>query len=395
MNANVTLGLEKKGEVDPDIPLGIYNGKSFSFRTGASKIISVLKTLWHYGFSVIRMSLSVRSELNKFKTIYTMQESGKSFATVPDMLKAMGKDGMYPLTQVTGRQHFVNNLGWSERLFGEFVMGAMTVNYGQSANTIDAFTAFVSLAGVDDGSLWSVVGGNWKIPTKVVEASGATLYEDEVTTVTRIDGDEKVQYKITTDSGGDVPGTFDVVIVANPLNISKTKFENFATSPYTAAAETPFHRTVAEFIQGRINTKFFGVPENDKNFPLIILTTEMEGAPFKFCCVAIQIPSDIPQKKVKDFVKPITDDPIRVWKVFSPEPLTEEQKQAMFSEIQDEATFDWLAYPEYNPPEQFPPFILDDGVFYINTIEKAASAMEMSAIGAKNVALLAKEYLLK
>ena len=392
----LTSGLEKKGEVDPDTPLGIFNGKSFSFRTGASKIMSVLKTLWHYGLSVIRMSLSVRSELNKFKMIYALQENGKSFATVPDMLKAMGKDGMYPLTQVTGREHFVNNLGWSERLFGEFVMGAMNCNYGQSANTIDAFTAYVSLAGVDDGSLWSVVGGNWKIPTKVVEASGATLYEDEVTAVTRIDdGGGKVQYKISTDSSGDVPGTFDVVIVANPLNISKTKFENFPTSPYTAAATTPYHRTVAEFVQGRINTEFFGVPGNDRKFPLIILTTEMEGAPFKFGSVAIQIPSEIPQEKVKDYVKPTTDDPIRVWKVFAPEPLTEEQKKNMFSEIQGEATFDWLAYPEYNPPEQFPPFILDDGVFYINAIEKAASALEMSAIGAKNVALLAREYLLK
>ena len=341
------------------------------------------------------MDLSVRSELKKFKTIYTLQENEKSFATVPDMLKAMGKDGMYPLTQVTSRYHFVNHLGWSERLVDEFVMGAMTVNYGQSANTIDAFTAYVSLAGVDDGSLWSVVGGNWKIPAKVLEESGATLCEDEVTAVTRITSGGKVQYKLTTKAGGDVPGNFDIVIVANPLNISETKFENFPTSPYSAAAQTPYHRTVAEFIQGRINTEFFGIPESDRNFPTTILTTEMKGAPFKFCSVGVQIPSEVTQENVKDYLKPITEDPVRVWKVFTPEPMTEEQKKAMFSDIQEEATFDWLAYPEYTPPEEFPPFILDDGVFYINTIEKSASAMEMSAIGAKNAALLAREYLLK
>ena len=40
-------------------------------------------------------------------------------------------------------------------------------------------------------------------------------------------------------------------------------------------------------------------------------------------------------------------------------------------------------------------FILDDGVFYVNAVEKAASAMEMSAIGAKNCAILAYEYLQK
>ena len=53
-------------------------------------------------------------------------------------------------------------------------------------------------------------------------------------------------------------------------------------------------------------------------------------------------------------------------------------------------------YPHYDPPEQFPPFVLDNGgLFYINCIEKAASALEMSAIGAKNVALLTKEYILQ
>ena len=344
------------------------------------------------------MDRSVRSVLKDFKQIYTLQEKGESFASVPDLLKAMGtsEDGLYPLTQVTAREHFVNKLGWSERLVEEFVMSAMTVNYGQSVDSIDAFTAYVSLAGVDDGSLWSVVGGNWKIPKQALEASGATLHEDMVTEVSKVSSGGKVQYKVTTCDGGQFPGNFDVVIVANPLNISKVKFENFPTSPYTASSTTPYHRTVAEFVKGRINTGFFGISaENDRNFPLTILTTAMKGAPFTFCSVGAQVPSEITQEGAKEYMKPITDEPVRVWKVFVPEPMTKEQKEAMFSDITDQSTFDWLAYPEYKPPEEFPPFILDDGVFYINAIEKAASAMEMSAIGAKNAALLAREYLLK
>ena len=392
----IHVGLDTKGELDPNTPLGIFNGKTFSFRTGTSTIINLLKTLWHYGWSIVRMNFMVKSVLNKFKNIYTLQANGQSFASVPDMLKAIGQDGMFGLTQVTAKKHFVDDEGLSERLVEEFIMSAMRINYGQSVNSVDAFTTYVSLAGVEDGSLWSVVGGNWKIPSNALEASGATLHEDEVTAVTRVgESDGKVQYKITTESDGEVPGNFDVVIVANPLNTSNTKYENFSTDPYTAAAMTPYHRTVAELIKGRINTEFFGVPGNDKTFPTTILTKELEGAPFAFCSVGLEIPSEIPQDKVKDYTKPVTEDPIRVWKVFVTEPMTEEQKEAMFSEISDRATFDWLAYPEYKPPEEFPPFILDDGVFYINAIEKAASAMEMSAIGAKNAALLAREYLLK
>ena len=387
--------MEKKGELDPTSPIGIFNGKVFSVRLGTSKIMNLFKTLWHYGLSIIRMDFSIKSTLKNFKTIYTLQERGESFASVPDMLKAMGNDDMYALTQVTAKDYFVNKLGWSEKLVEEFVMAAMRVNYGQSVETISAFTAYVSLAGADDGSLWSVVGGNWNIPSKVLEASGATFHEDEVTAVTRIKINGKVHYKLTTIAGGDFPGNFDVVIIANPLNTSTVKFENFATSPYTTSATTPYHRTVAEFIHGQINMDFFGCSENDKTFPLTILTTGIESATFIFCSVSIEIPSEVTQKDVKNYIKPISENPDRVWKAFVPEPLTDEQKEMMFKEIKDQATFDWLAYPEYSPPEKFPPFILDDGVFYINTIEKAASAMEMSAIGAKNTALLVQEYLLK
>ena len=204
-------GLEKKGELDPTSPIGIFNGKVFSFRLGTSKIMNLFKTLWHYGVLVsFEWTSPFKSTLKNFKTIYTLQERGESFASVPDMLKAMGNDDMYALSQVTAKDYFVNKLGWSEKLVEEFMMAAMRVNYGQSVETISTFTAYVSLDGVDDGSLWSVVSGNWNIPSKVLEASGATFHEDEVTAVTRIKINGKVHYKLTTIAGGDFPGNFDV-----------------------------------------------------------------------------------------------------------------------------------------------------------------------------------------
>ena len=39
----------------------------------------------------------------------------------------------------------------------------------------------------------------------------------------------------------------------------------------------------------------------------------------------------------------------------------------------------WRAYPKFSPPEKFLPFVLDSGgLFYLNTIENAANAMEVS-----------------
>jgi hypothetical protein len=57
------------------------------------------------------------------------------------------------------------------------------------------------------------------------------------------------------------------------------------------------------------------------------------------------------------------------------------------------ATKAWMAYPQFSPPEQYSPFVLAPGLYYNNAIENFASAMEMSAIAARNSALLASQHL--
>lgn len=49
----------------------------------------------------------------------------------------------------------------------------------------------------------------------------------------------------------------------------------------------------------------------------------------------------------------------------------------------------WKAYPHYSSSSRHDKFKLDDALYYVNAIEWAASAMEMSAIGGRNVAILA------
>jgi len=51
-----------------------------------------------------------------------------------------------------------------------------------------------------------------------------------------------------------------------------------------------------------------------------------------------------------------------------------------------------MAYPHYEVPTKPQSFHLADRLYHINAIEWAASAMEMSCIGAKNVALLIKKH---
>ena len=82
------------------------------------------------------------------------------------------------------------------------------------------------------------------------------------------------------------------------------------------------------------------------------------------------------------------DDQNQVWKVFSQQPLSEEELNQIFKEKDQVVTCNWLAYPHYsaNQTKTFTNFKLEENLYHINAIEWAASAMEMSVIGAKNVA---------
>lgn len=284
----------------------------------------------------------------------------------------------------------------------------MKANYTQD-NNIAAFAAFVSLAGMQDSSLWSVVGGNYQLAVKALEASKATYHVANVLSVTRVvSGCTKytVEYKSLEPSSPEMDFArttttstdFDAVIVAHPLNVSKVAFHNFNKPIYTAAAKTPYHHTIATFIKGDPNPKTFGYsgPSYPRTYPLDILTNDLQNSPVNFCSIGHQIPTTVTVEEAKKYCKPLCDLPTQVFKVFTTVPLTASDKAKLFQSIESETVKEWYAYPHYNPPEQFPPFVLDDGgLLYINCIEKAASALEMSAIGAKNVALLTKEYILQ
>ena len=389
------------GKESPTTPFGVFDGRTFVVRTGYCGFFNSITLLWRYGFSLLRLSRTIDSTLKEFCTIYDLQESGASFRTVPEMLQAMGGNKFVTMTQVTAEEHFVNNLRLSKKLVDEMICAALKVNYGQD-NRVDAFTAMVALAGMQDGSLWRVQNGNKLIPEHALDASKAVYHTANVFSVTRKEVNGKLSYTVEatdlkpSEKDSSVESSdYDVVILTSPLNLSKIQFSDFPNFIYTKAARTPYHRTVATFIKGQVNPDMFGFQDYPSNFPLDILTKDMQNPEVDFNSIGSLIPSDIPNTEVAQYCKPLTSNPTRAWKVFSNAPLTSEDKNKLFREISDEKEMDWMAaYPEYNPPEEYPPFVLDDGMFYINAIEKAASAMEMSAIGAKNVSLLAKEYIL-
>lgn len=81
--------------------------------------------------------------------------------------------------------------------------------------------------------------------------------------------------------------------------------------------------------------------------------------------------------------------------VFSSTPLAKDLLKEMFDNPVVLESKSWLAYPVFNSPEEFAPYVLDSGFFYNNTVENSASAMEMSAIAAKNVVNCLIKYMVE
>ena len=298
-----------------------------------------------------------------------------------------------PFLQVTARDYFEKELGLNKQTVDELVTSAVTVIYDQNSR-VNACVAMASLAGVQTKSLWSVLGGNFLIPQECLKESGAQFHAAQVTTVEKkTDSNGSVKYTLTYSSpgvdGDEETAVYDAVILAAPLYNCGIKFEGFDKPIYTKTSTQPYHQTIATFVKGQIDPTFFGELSINRSFPITILTNGIDNPDVKISSYVIPVPVTTEEKKLSEFRRPNSDEQTRVWKVFSNSPLSPENISKVFKSHDVVQANVWRAYPDYCPPQDFTPFVLDDSkLFYVNCIEKVTSAMEMSVIAAKNCVLL-------
>jgi len=373
------LGLEQHKALDDGL-LGIYDGKEFVFTESKFSLLTNLKLIWRYGItSLYYMSHSLNKMLDEFGNIYSIQNNYEAFETVQDLLRAQGGETFVNYTQRTAKDVMKEN-GMSDLLIDELATGITRCNYGQDTG-VNAFTGYVSLAG-SGGSLWSVKDGNYLVCDKLFKTSNINvLYNKKVKNVRK----ESNGYYIDTVEGKHSDVKYDAVIVAAPLEVPNCYFKCKKCSSWPKAdKQKHYQQTIATFIQANLNFKYFDCKDAE-NCPKSILTTESKEV--KFSSVG-----PIRTTGGELIVPPL-------YKIFSRDPLSKETLKEMFDLSSNENTktisMSWLAYPHYVTPETFTLFKLDEGVFYVNSIERCASAMEMSAIGGRNAALLARKHLLK
>ncbi|XP_072702387.1 prenylcysteine oxidase 1 isoform X2 [Ciconia boyciana] len=363
---------------------GIYNGEEFVFEESSWYIVNLLKLLWRYGLNPLRMYMWVEDVLDKFMRIYRYQTHDYAFSSNERLLHALGGNDFTRMLNQT-IDEAMQKAGFSHKFINEVVCPAMRVNYGQGVN-INGFVGAVSLAGVESG-LWSVKGGNKLVCTGLIYASKAEVIPGTVLSIEpkirpRPTGDPVKLYQVTYNTTSGLTGdTYDIVVIAAPLSrkMANIAFKNF--DPPVPQFPNPYHQTVTTLVHGRLNASFFGYGDPSAFHFGAIFTTENPKLFINSLGVVSPVEDVGSEGKL----------PLRsaVWKVFSKEVLTKEQLNLLFSSYDSVKVKKWLAYPHYSPPEKCPPIILHDNIYYLNGIERAASAMEMSAIAAKNAALLA------
>lgn len=376
------LGLKKLKSSEPNSLLGIYNEEEFVFYGSRWKLVNFIKLVWRYGlFDLYTMNNFITEMLTNFSNIYDLQEKEQAFNTVPEMLRALGGEKFYEYTQQTTRQA-LENIGLNQLLIDELVTVVMRINYGQDV-TLNGFAGAVSLAG-SQGGLWSVEGGNWKVCDGLLSSSNATVYKNtKISEIVKRSQGSSVCPVYTLKSDSQIPDQhYDVVIVAAPLEIADYYFDCKDCNNWPIPKDLgEFWRTIATFIHGQVNMTHFGFSTED-DIPEVIGTTE---TPTNFF-------NSIGKQEPVENRTEIDPKELPINKIFSRSNLTALQLNKLFSRVDEMKVVSWLAYPHFTPPEKFWSFVLDDGVFFVNAIEYSASAMEMSAVSAKNAALLAHHY---
>ncbi|OWM76357.1 farnesylcysteine lyase [Punica granatum] len=353
---------------DDDGSFGIWDGKKFVFKTWSvpntkklpfvDKVVSfanALQLFFRYGLSLIRMNSFTESTVNKFLKYYESFETRPVFETVDDMLKWAG---LYNLTTRTLEEELVD-AGLCPALIKELITVITRVNYGQSSR-ISGLAGAVSMAGAGD-NLWQVEGGNWQMASGLLNVSDISLHlSEEIESISKLGN----YYELNSTKGNSYK--CEVTIVATPLDELSIRFD-----PPVSIPPRKLQHTHATFVRGLLNPAYFGLG-SAADIPHLVGTIEEPGLPFSSISI-------LTRHSEKD----------ATYKVFSRQTMGDALLDQIFSVRQETIRIDWGAYPHYQAPEVFAPFILDGRhLYYINAFENAASTMETSAVAAENVARL-------
>uniref|UniRef100_A0A3P9MHC4 Prenylcysteine oxidase 1 like n=1 Tax=Oryzias latipes TaxID=8090 RepID=A0A3P9MHC4_ORYLA len=360
----------------------VFNGEEMILEETDWYLLDLFRLWWRYGISFIRLQMWVEEIMEKFMRIYKYQAHGYAFSSVEELLDSLGGSGFINMTRRLLSDSLLE-LGVSQRFIDEVIAPVMRVNYGQNVS-IPAFVGAVSLAGAQN-NLWAVEGGNKMVCSGLLKMANANLLQAQVNSISPVHSGDALEYQLnfTTATGTTGSELYNIVVLATPLQASigsELQFQGF-TTPFDQLPGS-YHSTVATIVHGYLNTSFFGFPD-PRLFPFAsVLTTDTPSLFFNSVASVcpVNISAGFRRKQPQE---------AGVYKVFSPQTLDKPELKTLFRSYYSVQVTEWQAYPHYGSNQRLPPVELHPNLYYLNGIEWAGSAMEMSSVAAKNIALLA------
>ncbi|XP_075366019.1 prenylcysteine oxidase 1-like isoform X2 [Mycteria americana] len=325
------LGLKHRREVAGKS--AIFSGEHFVLEETDWYLLNLFRLWWHYGISFLRLQMWVEEVMEKFMRIYKYQAHGYAFSSLEELLRSLGGDAFVNMTQRSVAESLLE-VGVTQRFVDDVIAAVLRSSYGQSV-LVPAF------------------------------AEGRALYQ--------------VHYE---GSEGQGSAFYDMVVVTTPLHPSRSNFtfENF--EPPIADFPGAFQPSVTSVVHGYLNSSYFGFPD-PKLFPFAsILTTDTPNLFFNAMdnICPVNISAAFRRKQPQEAA---------VWRVLSQQLLDKQQLKTLFRSYYSVQVTEWQAYPRYDAAKSLPPIVLHENLFYLSGVEWVASSMEMIAVAAKNVALLA------
>ncbi|XP_009700958.1 PREDICTED: prenylcysteine oxidase-like, partial [Cariama cristata] len=358
----------------------IFSGEHFVLEETDWYLLNLFRLWWHYGISFLRLQMWVEEVMEKFMRIYKYQAHGYAFSSLEELLRSLGGDAFINMTQRSVAESLLE-VGVTQRFVDDVVAAVLRSSYGQSV-LVPAFAGAMSLVGAQ-GSTWAVEGGNKLVCSGLLKLTKANVIPARVTGVSLHSSEGRALYQVHYEgSEGQGSAFYDMVVVTTPLHPSRSNFtfENF--EPPIANFPGAFQPSVTSVVHGYLNSSYFGFPD-PKLFPFAsILTTDTPDLFFNTMdnICPVNISAAFRRKQPQEAA---------VWRVFSQQPLDKQQLKTLFRSYYSVQVTEWQAYPRYDATKSLPPIVLHENLFYLSGVEWVASSMEMIAVAAKNVALLA------
>eukprot|EP01024_Parvocaulis_polyphysoides_P068087 TRINITY_DN8250_c1_g1_i5.p2 TRINITY_DN8250_c1_g1~~TRINITY_DN8250_c1_g1_i5.p2 ORF type:complete len:471 (-),score=86.62 TRINITY_DN8250_c1_g1_i5:1965-3377(-) len=367
------MGLNVKPYSDPADPVmrGFHSGEEFVFQQGEDNKANLQNLIGRYGQAPLIFPKHVIKMMNRLTSIYQLQENWTTFESPVDLLKAQK---LYEFTQQSFREFYNEHMSRfpspEDDTYLEEILGAINGVIYNTNNDLNALAGIAANSMLASDVQYVIEGGDQQLPQKLLQNTNVQLNSQVKQIIQNTDG----KYEIFLDEGNNF-GPFDAVVISTPLTLTKIDIQLSEGKKLPNIPLMEFQNFTVSFFKGHLKSSAFGI---EGGLPVdLLLTTEKAESFFRGLVYKMKLSDDS-----------------TLYKIYSPDPMTKEQLEILFEEgVEVVKEMDWLAFPRFIPPTNFSPFVLAPGLFYGSTYEAPASGMELSAISAKNSALLVAKQL--